>query len=70
MSPEKQKYGTPKQEMLAVVTFLEKWHAYLADKEFNLRVDNVAFRWLQTGSLPTLHYLSGDMTLLPYAMGL
>ena len=37
MSPEQQKYGTPMQEMLAVVTFLEKWHAYLADKEFTLR---------------------------------
>ena len=37
--------------MLAVVTFLEKRHAYLADKEFTLRVDNVALRWLKTYSM-------------------
>ena len=34
-----------------MVTFLEKWYAYLADKEFTLRVDNIALRWLKTYSM-------------------
>ena len=50
MSPEQQKYGAPKQEMLAVVVLLEKSYAYLAEKEFTLRVDNKALRWLKTCS--------------------
>ena len=29
---------------------MEKWYAYLADKEFTLRVDNIALRWLKTYS--------------------
>ena len=48
MSPEPQTYGAPKQEMLAVVTILEKWQAYLADREFTLRADNVTLWWLKT----------------------
>ena len=51
MPPEQQKYGAPRQEMLAVVTFLEKWYAYLADECFTLRVDNIALRWLKTYSM-------------------
>ena len=51
MSPEHQKYGAPKQDMLVVVTIKEKWYASLADKEFTPRVDNIALRWLKTYSM-------------------
>ena len=37
--------------MLAVVSFLEKCYAYLADKEFTHRVVNIALRWLKTYSM-------------------
>ena len=40
------KYGAPKAEMFAVVTFVEKYRAY-----FKLRVDNRALSWLKTYSM-------------------
>ena len=36
------KYGAPKAEMFAVVTFVEKYRAYLGSAPFKLRVDNRA----------------------------
>ena len=36
------KYGAPKLEMYAVFYFIEKFHFYLAGREFTLRVDNQA----------------------------
>ena len=36
------KYGAPKAEMFAVVTFVEKYRAYLGSEPFKLRVDNRA----------------------------
>ena len=40
------KYGAPKAEMFAVVTFVEKYRAYLGSAPFKLRVDNRALSWL------------------------
>ena len=44
------KYGGPKAEMFAVVTFVEKYRAYLGSAPFKLRVDNRALSWLKTYS--------------------
>ena len=45
------KYGAPKAEMCAVVTFVEKYRAYLGSARFKSRVDNRALSWLKTYSL-------------------
>ena len=45
------KYGAPKAEMFAVVTFVEKYWAYLGSEPFKLRVDNRALSWLKTYSM-------------------
>ena len=45
------KYGVPKAEIIAVVTFVEKYRAYLGSESFKLRVDNRAFSWLKTYSM-------------------
>ena len=45
------KYGAPKAEMFAVVTFVEKYRAYLGSEPFKLRVDNRALGWLKTYSM-------------------
>ena len=42
------KYGAPKAEMFAVVTFVEKYRAYIGSEPFKLRVDNRALGWLKT----------------------
>ena len=44
-------YGAPKQEMYAVFYFMEKFHSYMAGREFTLRVDNQALSWLKTYSM-------------------
>ena len=40
LSDTEMKYGAPKAEMFAVVTFVEKYRAYLQSASFKLRVDN------------------------------
>ena len=45
------KYGAPKAEIIAVVTFVEKCRAYLGSAPLNLRVDNRALSWLKTYSM-------------------
>ena len=45
------KYGAPKAEMFAVVTFVEKYRTYLGSEPFKLRVDNRALNWLKTYSM-------------------
>ena len=37
--------------MFAVVTFVEKYRAYLGSEPFKLRVDNRALSWLKTYSM-------------------
>ena len=44
------KYGAPKAEMFAVVTFEEKYRAYLGSAPFKLRVDKM-LSWLKTYSM-------------------
>ena len=44
-------YGAPKLEIYAVFYFIEKFHSYLAGREFTLRVDNQALSWLKTCSM-------------------
>ena len=45
------KYGARKAEMFAVVTFVEKYRAYLGSAPFKLCVDNRALSWLKTRSM-------------------
>ena len=45
------KYGAPKAEMFAVITFVEKYRAYLGSAPFKLRVVNCALAWLKTYSM-------------------
>ena len=40
LSDTEKKYGAPKAEMFAVITFAEKYRAYLGSAPFKLRVDN------------------------------
>ena len=51
MSDTEMKYGAPKAEMFAVVTFVEKYRAYLGSEPFKLRVDNRVLSWLKTYSM-------------------
>ena len=51
LSDTEMKYGAPKAEMFAVVTFVEKYRAYLGSEPFKLRVNNRALSWLKTYSM-------------------
>ena len=51
LSDTEMKYGAPKVEMFAVVTFVEKYRAYLGIAPFKLRVDNRALSCLKTYSM-------------------
>ena len=51
LSDTEMKYGAPKAEMFAVVTFVEKYRAYLGSATFTLHVDNRALSWLKTYSM-------------------
>ena len=51
LSDTEMNYGAPKAEMFAVVTFVEKYRAYLGSAPFKLRVDNRALSWLKIYSM-------------------
>ena len=51
LSDTEMKYGATKAEMFAVITFVEKYRAYLGSSPFKLRVDNRALAWLKTYSM-------------------
>ena len=51
LSDTEMKYRAPKAEMFAMVTFVEKYRAYLGSEPFKLRVDNRALSWLKTYSM-------------------
>ena len=51
LSDTEMKYGAPKAELFAVITFVEKYRAYLGSAPFKLRVDNRALAWLKTYSM-------------------
>ena len=56
LSDTEMKYGAPKAEMFAVVTFVEKYRAYLGSAPFMLRVDNRALSWLKTYSMDQSYF--------------
>ena len=51
LSDTEMKYGAPKAEMFAVITFVEKYRAYLGSAPFKLRMDNRAIAWLKIYSM-------------------
>ena len=51
LSDTETKFGAPKAEIFAVVTFVENYRAYLGNSSFKLRVDNIALSWLKTYSM-------------------
>ena len=55
-SDTKMKYGAPKAEMFAVVTFVEEYRAYLGSAPFKLRVDNRALSWVKTYSMDQSYF--------------
>ena len=58
LSDTEMKCGAPKAVMFAVITFVEKYRAYLRSAPFKLRIDNRALAWLKTYSIePKLHWL-------------
>ena len=62
------KYGAPKAEMFAVITFVEKYRAYLWSDPFKLRVDNRALVWLKTYSMDQSYIGSWIVRLDGYHM--
>ena len=55
LSDTELKYGAPKAETFAVITFVEKYRAYLGNAPFKLRVDNHALAWLKTCSMDQIN---------------
>ena len=51
LSDTEMKYGAPKAQILAVVTFVEKYRADLGSAPFKLRVDSRALSWMKTYSM-------------------
>ena len=51
LSDTEMKYDAPKAEIFAVVTFVEKYRAYLWSAPFKLRVDNRSLSSLKTNSM-------------------
>ena len=51
LSDTEMKYGAPKAKMFAVVTFVEKYRAYVGSEPFKFWVDNRALSWLKTYSI-------------------
>ena len=51
LSDTEMKYGEAKAEMFPVVTFVEKYRAYVGRALLKLRVDNRALSWLKTYSM-------------------
>ena len=51
LSDTRMEYEAPKAEMFVVVSFVEKYWAYLGSEPFKVRVDNRALSWLKTYSI-------------------
>ena len=51
LSDTEMEYSAPEAEMIAIVTFVEKYRAYLGSAPCKLRVDNRALSWLKTYSM-------------------
>ena len=59
LSDTEMKYGAPKAEMFAEVTFVEKYRACLGSAPFKLRVDNSSLSWLKTYSMDRVILVDG-----------
>ena len=68
LSDTEMKYGARKAEMFAVVTFMEKYRAYLGSAPFKLHVDNRALSWLKTYSLDQSYIGRWIVKLVGYNM--
>ena len=68
LSDTEMKYGAPKAEMFAVVTFVEKYRAYLGSAPFKLRVDNRALSWLKTYSMDQSYIGRYDNMIIEHRM--
>ncbi|BHF58737.1 hypothetical protein SprV_0100169200 [Sparganum proliferum] len=60
-------YSTTHKELLAVVTFVKKFHHYLAGKRFILRTDHQTLRWLENFKDPTGQLARWQADLLEYS---
>ncbi|BHF57829.1 hypothetical protein SprV_0100077500 [Sparganum proliferum] len=60
-------YSTTRKELLAVVTFVKKFHHYLAGKRFNLRTDHQALSWLEDFKEPTGQLARWQADLFEYS---
>ena len=69
LSDTEMKYGAPKAEMFAVVTFVEKYRAYLGSEPFKLRADNRALSWLTTYSMDQ-SYIGGYNMMIQWIVRL
>ncbi len=54
LSAAEHKYGAAKAEKLAAVQFIEKFKFHSEGREFILRVDNIALKWLKTYSMTSV----------------
>ena len=68
LSDTDMKYGAQKAEMFAVVTFVEKYRAYLGSAPFKLRVDKRALSWLKTNSMDQSYIGRWIVRLVGYHM--
>ena len=68
LSDTEMKYGAPKAEMFAVVTFVEKYRAYLCSEPFKLQVDKKALSWLKTYSMDQSYIRRWIVRLYGYNM--
>ncbi|BHF76419.1 hypothetical protein SprV_0501951700 [Sparganum proliferum] len=60
-------YSTTRKELLAVVTFVKKFHHNLAGKRFILRTDHQALRWWENFKDPTGQLARWQADLLEYS---
>ena len=68
LSDTEMKYGAPKAEIFAVVTFVEKYRAYLGSAPFKLRLDNRALSWLKAYSMDQSYIVRWIVRLDGYHM--
>ena len=68
LSDTEMKYGAPKAEMFAVITFVAQMRAYLGSALFELRVDNRALSWLKKYSMDQSYMGSWIVRLDEYHM--
>ncbi len=59
LNSTERRYGAAKAEMVAAVKFVDKYRSHLEGREFVLRVDNMALKWLiKTYSMSSVLVLS------------